>query len=488
MNPRTTGLLALVACLLGTFVYLYEIEGQDGREAVLESEKRLFPGVEASSVDSLELTTNDGEAARFERREGVWRVVSPVEGAGDAVALDAIAGALSQLARAGSVKTAPGDLAQFGLGDAAQIVRFEADGTGHALRVGKPTPVGGNVYVASEDGSDVAYVERFRLNAWKRSLAELRERRILTFDAGEVERLGVSWPEQAGVFELVLVRDADHVWQIEKPIAARADQEQVNTLLSNLGYLEASGFVDVRTPAVEDALRETAISFRWSTAGSEQESRFRIAGLFSEGDGGRLVESEGGGLRLIAAERLDDFERRLTDYRDKELIQVDGASLERIELEFATAAGAEGRSVVLVQKQGVWSADGRELDPEAIAGLAANLASLRASDIAADEMGEAELASVGLAPPAVRVRMVSGTGAAGASGEAASPVVELGRLDPERGLFARRGTDPTVFLLPASLAESLPLSLADLEARLAKTAAEPVADSDAAVSSDLLEQ
>ena len=485
MNPRTTGVLALVACLLGAFVYFYEIEGQDGREAVLESEKRLFPGVEASSVDSLELTTNDGEAARFERRDGAWWVVAPVEGAGDAVALDVIAGALSQLARAGSVKTAPGDLAQFGLGDGAQIVRFEAEGTGHTLRVGKATPVGGNVYVTPEDGSDVGYVESFRLNAWKRSLADLRERRILTLDAGEVERLVVSWPEQSGLFELVLVRDAERVWQIEQPIAARADQEKLSTLLSNLGYLQASGFVDARTPAVEDALRETAISFRWSTAGSKGESTIRIAGLLDGVDGARLVESEGGGLRLIAAERLDDFERRLTAYRDKELVQVERASLERIELEFATPGSADVLRVVLVQKQGVWYADGRELDPEAIAGLAANLASLRASDIVADGMGEVELASVGLAPPAVRIRLISGTGAAG---DGASLTIELGRFDPERGLFARRGTDPTVFLLSASLAESLPLSLADVEAQLAKSAAEPVADSDAAVSSDLLEQ
>ena len=151
----------------------------------------------------------------------------------------------------------------------------------------------------------------------------------------------------------------------------------------------------------------------------------------------------------------------------------------------ATPGSADVLRVVLVQKQGVWYADGRELDPEAIAGLAANLASLRASDIVADGMGEVELASVGLAPPAVRIRLISGTGAAG---DGASLTIELGRFDPERGLFARRGTDPTVFLLSASLAESLPLSLADVEAQLAKSAAEPVADSDAAVSSDLLEQ
>lgn len=518
MQPRTTALLALIACLLGAFVYFYEIAGEADREADLESAKRLFPGVDSEDIDALELTTTDGRAARFERRDGRWQIVSPIEGAGDGVALDAIAGALSQLVRAGSVKTAPGDLAQFGLGDAAQVVRFEVEGSGHALRVGKATPVGANVYVSAEESAerapDVAYVESFRLNAWKRSLDELRERRIVDLEAGDVERLAVSWPEEGGVFEMVLVRGPENVWQIEKPMAARADQEMVGTLLSNLAYLQASGFVDERTPEVDAALLETAIGLRWTTAAgvgesegerkpqSKREGSMRIAGLL---DGERLVEGEGGALRRIAAERLEDFPRRLTAYRDKTLTRLDAASLERIELEFPSPESAEAGSVVLVQKDGIWSGDGRELDPEAVAALAAMLASLRASDIVADAMGEAELASLGLAPPAVRVRLVSASSGATQDategtheGTSGATALELGRLDPERGLFVRRNEDATVFVLSAETAQPLPLTLADVDARLAKPAAEAEAEnqsavpaaveSDAAAPSDLLEQ
>jgi hypothetical protein len=492
MNPRTTGLLALVALVLSAFVYFYEIEGEKGREAGLESAKRLFPKVEADAVESLELTTKDGIAARFERRDGAWRVVSPVDGAGDAVALDAIASALAQLARAGSVKADLGDLAQFGLDDAAQVIRFEAKDEAHSLRVGKATPVGANVYVATDAGSEVAYVEGFRLNAWKKDLGDLRERRILALEADAVERLAISWPEADGAFEVELARDAARQWQIVKPISASADQTTVNELLSNLAYLQASGFVDERTPAVEEALRESAISFRWSTAvgdekgddSSREQGAFRVAGLL---DGARVVESGGGGLHRITAERLDDFDRRLAAYRDKQLSDLDPGAIARIELEFAVVDAqeaemspiappdaADARRVVLVQKAGTWSSEGRDLDPEALAGLAANLASLRASDLVADEMGGAELASVGLAPPAVRIRLVSG---AGDTAESVALEIELGRLDPERGLFARRSPDPAVFALPAELAESLPLSLGGFEARLSKQGPELVPDS-----------
>ena len=488
MNLRTTGLLALVAFFLGAFVYLYEIEGGSDRDAALEAEKELFAGVDAAAVESLEFTTSDGRAARFERRDGAWRVVAPVEGAGDAMALDGVASALATLPRVGKVKAAPGDLAQFGLGPEAPAVHFTASGASHSLRIGRATPVGGNVYVAADDGDEVAYVESYRLNAFKHRLTDLRDRRVLALEAGAVKRLQLSWPESSGPFTLALERDAEAAWQLRQPIAGRADQQTVRELLSNLEYLQATDFLDTRTPAADEALRETAIEISFAGDGDAAVSgKLRIAGLL---DGSRIVES-GSQLYLLAPERLDDFARRLSAYRDKQLVDLDPASLEKIEFEFA---GKE--SIVLVHGEAGWSAGEREIDSEAVAGLAASLAALRAADIAADEMGGAELASLGLAPPAVRVRL--GTGGPEAAGKSDGAVaLELGRLDPERGLFVRRSGDARVFVLDPSQAESLPLSLAAFAERYEKLPAETApaepAAPDAAGSapsagSDLLEQ
>ena len=58
MNPRTTGLLALTAAILGGFIYFYEIEGESARQALRDDEKRIFPGLEADQVDALELSMN----------------------------------------------------------------------------------------------------------------------------------------------------------------------------------------------------------------------------------------------------------------------------------------------------------------------------------------------------------------------------------------------------------------------------------------------
>jgi Domain of unknown function (DUF4340) len=497
MNPRTTGILALIALALGAFVYFYEIEGESGREAERAAEKRVFAGLEPEDVESIELKTNDGVAARFERKEGAWRIVEPVEGAGDAMALDGIASALTQLERVESVESPAGDLAQFGLGPDAKVVRFQAAGAPHVLRIGRATPVGGNVYVAAggpeeeeaaqtasegdaavEEPStpdvkaktEVVYVERYRLNALEHSLTELRDRKIAALEPESLRRLALAWSDASGPVSLVLEREEGD-WQIREPIAARADQETVRTLLSNLQYLQASGFVDERTPAVDAALAETAFSVTPTADEASAPATIRFAGLF---DGSRLVEVGQGALFLVAPERLDDFARELAAYRDRQLVDLASTSLAKIEIELASGEPA----ITLTRGAESWSGGERAIDSDAVASLAEQLASLRAEAIVADEMGEAELASLGLAPPAVRIRLFA-AGADAADGNAsdadapAQPIsLEFGRVDSERGLFVRRAGEATIYVLAASLAETLPLDAASFEVRFGKAAAE----------------
>ena len=87
MNPRTTGILAIVALLLGAFIYFHEIRGGDTREEAEALAKRLFPDVEANAIQWMELTTTDGHDARLERSEGVWRLRRPVEFLADGLAV-----------------------------------------------------------------------------------------------------------------------------------------------------------------------------------------------------------------------------------------------------------------------------------------------------------------------------------------------------------------------------------------------------------------
>ena len=96
MNPRTTGILLVVALLLGSFVWFYEIEGEEGRRDAEDRKKRVFPDVESEQVEWLELRTTDDRSVRAERSDGGWRLVAPLPFPGDDFALDAVASYLRE--------------------------------------------------------------------------------------------------------------------------------------------------------------------------------------------------------------------------------------------------------------------------------------------------------------------------------------------------------------------------------------------------------
>jgi hypothetical protein len=194
VNPRTTGILFLIAAALGAFVWLYEIRGEAGRKDAEAAAKRLFPNLESSAVDSIELVTNDGQRARLEQRDGEWRLALPLDAQADAFVADAMASALTQLGSE-AVYATPQPLEVYGLADGSRDLRFRAGGADHGLRVGRKAPVGGNYYALVEGQPSVYVVSSIAVNALSKSLDELREKRVLRFDAGSVERVELRWPD-----------------------------------------------------------------------------------------------------------------------------------------------------------------------------------------------------------------------------------------------------------------------------------------------------
>ncbi len=470
MNPKTTGVLALFALGLGAFVFFYEIKGGLTREVAIEEAKKIHFGLEATEVTAVMLTTLDGVSARFERIEGRWEVVEPISARADATALDAIAHALVNMPREGSVEGG-GPLRGFGLGDSAQAIRFEIGDETRGLRIGRSTPVGGHRYVARLGDDEVAFVASYRVNAFKRNLDDLRDRRIFQFEAGEVRTLRVRWPTGSGgeQTEVALARDDLGQWHLGVPLVGLADQKVVRDLLSNLAYLRAEAFLDdpgalARLEGSEGhagPLEQTAFRFDWTVEGSHLERGARIAGSI---DNRRVIEAPGGRLYAIGAERLDDFPRGVVDYRFKRLSSFEVSRARRLEMEFRSSAeggGGEGASSVLrvvaeLAPTG-WASPGSGIDPDRVSRLIREMASLDAVDIVADAMGPNELASLGLDPPLARIRIE-----AAADPEARRETLAeltIGRFDPDRGVFAKRGDASTIFLLPKSVAADLPISV-----------------------------
>lgn len=451
MTPKTTGILAVIAVLLGAFVYFIEIGGETTRKAEEQAVLRIFPDLEANSIEAIEFLTLDGIQARFERsEESGWELPGLGGAPADATALDGLASALANLSREGRVEDAKA-LEPFGLDDLSKVLRFEVAGRSMGLRVGNTTPVGGFVYVAPFVGNaslpvpEVSFVESFRLNPFRRNLLDLRERQISGSAGVDIDEIELRWPGST----VELVREGEG-WQLRAPVEDRADDETVRELLNDLSFLRANGFVDEPDAAAEDALRQLAFAVRWTESG--QARQIEIGGAYADGV---IVRGPSGRLATIPAERLEDFERSVPAYRDRTLASFDLTQASRLEMTFVDSEGVRKEVTAKRQSEG-WEGGEPAVDSLRIASLVGSLSNLRAQTIVAEELGPGELEALGLAPARVEFRV---RGASDDSDALASVAdVSFGRLMPERGFHAQRAGDPKVYLVEASVEEDLPTS------------------------------
>jgi len=471
MQPRTTLVLGLVALVLGAFVWFYEIGGEAGRNEAAEAGKRLFPDIAATDIRWVEITTPDATPLRAERgSEGGWRIVSPVDFPGDPVALDGLASALADLSSERQLES-PEALAVYRL-DGGPALRFGADERESGLRIGRDTPVGGNAYVARVGDDEVYIVASWRVNALRKSLDDLRDRRILPFDREAVTRIEVRWPGQTqGPVVLEPVEGGEGSWRMVAPIEAPADRETVDGLLSDLAYLRADSFADDVASPRDAGLVPPDLEIRLRLEPEQGEPLERVFALGQERDGKRLargLHSTGTTYYVLRSERIGEFPRRVSAYRNRELARFTNSDARRLEIELrdGTADTTPLRVEARRTEAGSWASEPPMRDGVAV-DIVANLALLRADDVLAERVGSEERVALGLDPPRAHLRVL-GAG----EGDVLADVA-IGVLD-DAGLVVAVPGSPAVFRVEGRLAENLPISKEAFRARFAAEA-EPAA-------------
>ncbi|MBS1107063.1 MAG: hypothetical protein H6Q91_2565 [Deltaproteobacteria bacterium] len=455
MNPRTTGILFLVAVLLGGLVWYSNHNEADKQEAEAQA-KLLFGDLKAESVEWVELRTSDGKDARLERKDGAWHVTRPVEFPADGSNADAIASALAGITSEGVIEEAQG-AEVYGLGEGARVVRFRAGGADQELRTGKKTPIGANNYVATGTAGPVYTVASFRVTGLEKSLDDLRERRPLRFDRGGVQRIEVNWVDGGVVLE-----KKDGKWRMLAPLDTDADAETIETLLSDLVFLRASGFVDAPPPDKEVGL--DAPQYRVVLVDAPQEGRepmrheLRIGALLdAQLRAARGAESA---LYQIPNERFDKLPKTVVAFRFKSLGSFVATDAQRFEISYADPSARSATQVVTITGENSdagWTTKPEAMAPGLASRLVAELARLDADDIAAEKMGGAELAAIGLAPPHTTLR-VFGAAPAG-DGEAPELAKLIFGVEQGDAVFAQVPGRETVYRVSSKLAEHVPISL-----------------------------
>jgi len=460
VNPRNTGILFLVAVVVVGGVWWSEnVRKPEAADAEARAEQ-LFSDVDLEDVTFVVVETTDGREARIERRDGAFRLVAPLDFAVDRATVDGIVGALAE-AKSQAVIESPQELSVYGLGEDATTIRFGAAGDEHVLRLGGKTPVGSNSYAAV--GEAVYTIPTYRATALRKSLADLREKRVLRFDRESIDRIELAWHGGA----VRLEREGEG-WRMTAPVEDRADPGTVDGLLSDLGFLRAEGFVDEPAPDPELGLDRPVFEAKLTAeAGGDAEGEDgpRVFHLLVGDDLGanqRVARGAEAATYRIPAERLDDFPRTVAAYRYKEMARFVASDAKQLELAFHDPEA--GAHVVIAEHgEDGWTSSPEVLAPGRVARIVAELSSLDGVDLIADSMDADALADLGLELPNVLLR-VRGAGEDDGPGPVLAEVM-LGEVDPDRGIAARVRDSERVYRIDYALAEHLPVSLEALRNR-----------------------
>jgi hypothetical protein len=489
MNPRTTGILFLVALALGAFVWFYEIEGEEARQEAKAAEKRLFPGIESADVDEIALTTRDGTTVRLRRGDDGWSLVEPLAFPADAFATDGIASNLADLSSVAVLEN-PQPLEEYGLADGARVVRFHAGGEEHVLRLGNKTPVGGNSYAQVDGRDDVVTIPTFKATSFDKTLTDLRERRIMALDTAAVQSVEVHWPDGAATLERVAAPEGEggeggdaaeepsQTWRLTAPIEGRADDEVVDRLVSDLSFLRATGFVDDPSPELLAGFEKPAFDVllrgKPGEDGTVPSWHLRVGPVY-EGDK-RLVQTDSPSLFTIAAERINDFPRTLVSYRFKRLAEFRIGDAAQVDFFFHPRSG-DPVAITARRSGDGWTASPEAVVPGKVARLVSELSDLEAIDIVSEHGSEEQLQALGLSPPNT-ILTVFGEPKQEAEGEEPPSLprlaeIHLGKVEGSEWIAASAAGDPAIYKLSYELAEHVPVSLDAFRNRFESDELEP---------------
>ncbi len=449
MNPRTTGILFLVAIALGAFIVFYELEGEEGRKRAEERTQQLFRDIDADDIEWMALTTTDGTKVRARRSDEGWTLTEPLEFPADEFAFDGMASAVANMTSV-AVYEDPQDLEVYGLDDEALEVTFGAGGADYKLRTGDKAPVGGNAYAWIPGEEAVYMVSLVRTNGLRKAFDNLREKRLLRFDPDSVESFSASWP--GGRVDLVRSEEG---WTMTAPVEGPADQRVLDDVLSALSFLRAVGFQDKRRGDAAVGLVEPAYAVELKLAPAEEGGEPRSLSLkigSVELDGVLHARAASPSLYWIDPVRLESFPTELDAYRYKQLADFELGAAKRVELAFESEEAGQSYLVTASASDEGWSSSPDLMSPDTIQRLLEELSDLEARRILAERVGPEELKGFGLSPANATFLVYD-------EADALLAEIRLGAIRNSEGIVAQSGENSQVFEISLDLADHLPVSL-----------------------------
>lgn len=247
MRTRSVAVLAVAVAALGAFVWFYERRQPSPEER--SAARRKLVEVSSEEVLALRIERPGRPTLRLERQvmpagSARWRLTEPRAHRADALAVDGLLRALSELERKRTITDAPA--ADVGLEEPRFRITWRTAQGSETLLVGAAVPGSGEVLVGlgSQPGSSVVTAGAF-VSELERDADAWRDRRLFPGERSAIAQVRITPP--SGGLAVVLARRGEG-FQVVAPFQDHAERDLVEGLLGELTAASATAFVAADEP------------------------------------------------------------------------------------------------------------------------------------------------------------------------------------------------------------------------------------------------
>ncbi len=427
--------------------------------------------IDVAAVTGVDISVPAGKAG-FVKTEGQWLMALPLKGPTADGAVDKLLGDAARL-KAESFKDNAADPVLYGLDKPTAELKFRMAGKGQAvtLLIGDKTPSGEMTFVRSAGATAVAVVRTNDLSALLAEPATYWNPELLKLPEGtRTASLELRRPDDT----YHLAHNTGGDWTMTTPLAASANQEQVNKILDSLENLQAEKIVylgnkvpdsyakgkdimQVVMTTVTDAPTEPATSpaaTKPATAPAATQPvvtthKITVAKLglhcYAWVDGGKLVT-----IGQFALSLYNDLSGEM---RGRSIWSIDPADIRRVRV--VSYSG----SVTLKRADDGWTYTPDpyvKIDADKVATFLKDVAELK-TDRYVKNATPTNLKEFGLDKPWLRLEMVD------QAGKHISLTVSYAGKTTDKDRYAVSTSTPGVLLMPAEAIDKLAKTLKDFK-------------------------
>ncbi len=345
MKPKGLLIAVVLLAVLGGLVY-WSNKKQAATSTANANQLLSIPDDQFQQIEIKKVT---GEVQTLVREDGKWKLTQPQQLPADQDTVSSMVSTLGSLNWDKVVEDNASDLSNYGLKNPTLDVEIKRkDGKADQLLIGDDIPTGNGAYAKLGNSPRVVTVSSMVKSSVDKRPDDLRDKRLLTFDSDKLTRVEL----QARGQTIEFGKNGQNEWQIVKPRPLRADNSQVESLVSKLK--------DAKMDVVnaDDPAKGYSAAPRLATVSVTDSSGTQTIEIHLDADKKNVFakSSAVAGVYQTNPDLADAVDHSLEDFRNHKLFDFG----------FTDPSQIEVKGVTYVKNGDKWTSGGKNMNNTAV--------------------------------------------------------------------------------------------------------------------------